>query len=61
MMTYIIEAKIGNSAEYMFVKALTKARFEHKNQTPGVRAFYRVKAIRGDLESAYSNEAVVYN
>jgi hypothetical protein len=59
--TYILEAKIGAANEYIFVKALTKQRFEHKNQTPGVRALYRVKAIHGELESAYSNEAVVYN
>lgn len=59
--TFILEAKTGNSADYAFVKALTKTRYEHKNQTPGVRVFYRVKAVSGDLESAYSNEAVVYN
>lgn len=59
--TYILEAKLAASAEYMFVKALTKVRFEHKDQPPGVRAFYRVKAIHRDLESPYSNEAVVYN
>ena len=59
--TYILEAKTAASAEYMFVKALTKVRFEHKNQPPGVRVFYRVKAIHRDLESPYSNEAVVYN
>ena len=58
---YIIEAKIGDSANYVFVAVTTKTRYEHKNQTPGVRVFYRVKAVRGDLESAYSNEAVIYN
>jgi len=58
---FIIEAKIGDSADYVFVAVTTKTRFEHKNQTPGVRVFYRVKAVRGDLESAYSNEAVIYN
>lgn len=59
--TYIIEAKIGDAANYGFVAVSTKTRYEHKNQTPGVRVFYRVKAVRGDLESAYSNEAVIYN
>lgn len=59
--TYILEVKTAGSAEYKFVKALTKMRFEHKDQPPGVRAFYRVKAIHSDLESSYSNEAVVYN
>lgn len=58
---YIIEAKIGDAANYAFVAVSTKTRFDHKNQTPGVRAFYRVKAVSGDQESAYSNEAVIYN
>ncbi len=59
--TYIVEAKIGEALVYSFVKATTKTRFEHKNQMPGVRAFYRVRAVHGDLESPNSNEAVVYN
>ncbi|MBS1797637.1 MAG: fibronectin type III domain-containing protein [Acidobacteria bacterium] len=59
--TYVIEAKFGAAHEYVFVKAQTRTRFEHKNQTPGVRVFYRVKAVRADEESVYSNEAVVYN
>ncbi len=61
VVNFILEAKIGNETEYKFVKVLSKTRFEHKNQTPGVRAFYRVKAVHGDSESNYSNEAVVYN
>ena len=59
--TYIVEAKIGDAPDYVFVKATTKTRFEHKNQTPGVKVLYRVKAVHGDLESGFSNEAVVYN
>lgn len=58
---YIVEGKIGDAAGYAFVTVSTKTRFDHKNQTPGVRAFYRVKAVSGDLESSYSNEAVIYN
>ena len=59
--TYIIEAKIGAATDYVFVKATSKTRFEHSNQTPGVKVLYRVKAVHGDLESSFSNEAVVYN
>lgn len=59
--TYIVEAKTGDDDVYKFVAVTTKTRFDHRNQTPGVRAFYRVKAVRGDAESAYSNEAVIYN
>lgn len=59
--TYIIEAKIGDAEDYVFISVTTKMRFEHKNQTPGVRVFYRVKAVHSEQESAYSNEAVIYN
>lgn len=59
--TYIVEAKIGDAPNYVFIKATTKTRFEHKNQTPGVKALYRVKAVHAELESDSSNEAVVYN
>lgn len=59
--TYIVEAKIGDAANYVFVAVSTKLRYQHKNQTPGVRVFYRVKAVNGDQESAYSNSAVIYN
>lgn len=58
---FIIEAKIGAAAQFNFVTVTKRTRFEHKNQTPGVRAVYRVKAVHGDLESTYSNDAIVYN
>jgi hypothetical protein len=58
---FIVEAKIGAATEFGFLSVTKKTRFEHKNQTPGVRAVYRVKAVRGDSESTYSNDAVVYN
>lgn len=59
--TYIIEAKIADSAEFVFIKSTTKTRFQHKNQIPGVKVFYRIKAVHGEIESAYSNPAVIYN
>lgn len=58
---YVLEAKIGDATEYVFVTVTAKTRYEHKNQTPGVRVLYRVKAVHNDLESACSNEAVIYN
>lgn len=57
---YIIEAKSGDAAEFSYAGVTTKSTFEHKNQKPGVRTFYRVKAQRNDEPSPYSNEAVVY-
>lgn len=58
---FIIEAKIGAAAQFGFVTVTKKTRFEHKNQAPGVRAVYRVKAVHGDLQSTFSNDAIVYN
>ncbi|HEX8367191.1 MAG TPA: hypothetical protein VF604_01370 [Pyrinomonadaceae bacterium] len=58
---FIIEAKIGAATQFIFVTVTKKTRFEHKNQTPGVRVVYRVKAMHGDSESTYSNDAIVYN
>lgn len=58
--TFIIEAKIGDSNSWVMMDAVTGSNYKHKNQTPGVKVQYRVKAKRGDLESGYSNTAVVY-
>jgi len=58
--TFIIEAKIGDSNTWVIIDAITVTKYEHKNQTPGVKVQYRVRAKRGDLESTASNVAVVY-
>jgi hypothetical protein len=58
--TFIIEAKIGNADTWTMIDVATGATFEHKNQTPGVKAQYRIKAKRGDSASGYTNTAVVY-
>jgi len=57
---YLVEAKFGTAASFTFVNVTTKTKLEHLNQTPGVRVVYRVKARRGDNESGYSNDALVY-
>ena len=57
---FIIEAKLGDSNVWVMIDAVTGSNYKHKNQTPGVKAQYRVKAKRGDLESGYTNTAVVY-
>jgi hypothetical protein len=57
---YIVEAKSGNATVFSYAGVTTKSTFEHKNQKPGERIFYRVKAQRNDEQSPYSNEAVVY-
>jgi hypothetical protein len=58
--TFIIEAKLGDSNVWAMIDAITNSVYKHKNQAPGVKAQYRVKAKRGDTESGYSNTAMVY-
>jgi hypothetical protein len=58
---FVIEARIGDTANYVMINAVTKSTFDHTNQIPGVKIHYRVKAKRGNLESGYSNVAVVYS
>lgn len=58
---FIIEARTGDATEYSIVGTTTKTTFEHKNQKPGVKVVYRVRAQRGDEISDPSNEAVVYD
>lgn len=58
--TFIIEAKIGGASNWTIIDAVTGSTYKHKNQMPGVTAQYRVKAKRGELESGFSNTAVVY-
>lgn len=57
---FIIEAKIGDSNDWVIIDAVTGASYKHKNQIPGVKIQYRVKAKRGDFDSGYTNTAVVY-
>jgi len=58
--TFIIEAKSGDSGEWVMIDAVTSSVYKHINQTPGVKIQYRVKAKRGDLVSGFSNIAIVY-
>ncbi len=59
--TYVVEAKIGDTAPYVIVGTSTKQSFKHTGVTPGQFYQYRVRAqaARG-LVSDWSNEAVVY-
>jgi hypothetical protein len=58
--TFIIEAKIGDSDVWVMIDAVTGSTYKHKNQTPGVKVQYRIKAKRGESESGVSNTAIVY-
>ena len=56
---YVIEAKIAEG-EWTLLDVVTAAKFEHAGRTPGQRAMYRIKARKGGITSASSNEAGVY-
>ncbi len=57
---YVVEAKIGESPDFVMVDVVTKTKYIHQKQTPGVRVSYRVRAKRGEQVSAPSNVATVY-
>ncbi len=57
---FVIEGKIGDATTWSIVGVVTSSSYDHTNQTPGVKAQYRIKAKRGDLESGPSNTGVVY-
>jgi hypothetical protein len=59
--TYVIEAKIGDTAPYVMVGTSTRQSFKHTGFRPGEFYQYQVRAqaARG-LVSDWSNEAVVY-
>ena len=59
--TYVIEAKIGDTEPYVIVGTCTSQKFKHTGVTPGQFYQYHVRAqaSRG-LVSDWSNEAVVY-
>ena len=56
---YVIEF-MTRTTEWTRIDAVTKRRYEHTGQTPGVPAYYRVVARRRTLNSLPSNEASVY-
>ena len=57
---YVVEAMKENEKDFSFVDVVTKTKYDHKNQTPGVMITYQIKAKRGDEVSQPSNNAVVY-
>jgi hypothetical protein len=59
--TYVIEAKIGDTAPYVMVGTSTSQKFRHMNVIRGEFYQYHVRAqSRRGLTSAWSNEAVCY-
>ncbi|MBM2815231.1 MAG: hypothetical protein HW421_1993 [Ignavibacteria bacterium] len=56
---FVIEAKIGATADWLPVFTTTKTKYEHTGNPAGVVIMYRVKAQRGEIQSPPSNVAVV--
>jgi len=57
---YVVEAMKAGEKDFSFVDVVTKTKYDHKGQTPGVLITYQIKAKRGDEVSQPSNNAVVY-
>jgi hypothetical protein len=58
---FLVEAKTGDSPQYVIIGTTKSQRFKHEGVKPGVPIQYRVRAqaARGQI-SACSNEAAVY-
>ena len=57
---YVIERKQKDDPAYSYVDTCTATKYEHKGQTPGVFALYRIVAKRGSKLSEPSDEVAVY-
>ena len=57
---FVVEAKIGAATEFALVDVVKPTRYSHENQTPGVKAVYRIRARRGQTLSNPSSEGAVY-
>jgi len=57
---YVVEAMQAGEKDFSFVDVVTKTKYDHKGQTPGMMITYQIKAKRGDEVSQPSNNAVVY-
>ncbi len=57
---YVIERKQKDEPAYAYVDTCTATKYEHKGQTPGVFALYRIVAKRGSKLSEPSDEVAVY-
>jgi hypothetical protein len=57
---FIVESRLGEDGPWLFAGTTRRLLFVHKNQTPGVKMYYRVYAHTDDEQSSHSNTAVVY-
>jgi hypothetical protein len=57
---FVIEAMIGAATAYALVDIVTTTKYDYRNQKPGVRVVYRVRARKSGNTSDPSNQAIVY-
>lgn len=57
---FVIESSLTGTGGWDLVDVVTKTSYEHKDQTPGQRQFYRIKSKRANVTSAATPAVVVY-
>ncbi|MBV9468801.1 MAG: fibronectin type III domain-containing protein [Abitibacteriaceae bacterium] len=57
---FIVECKRGTDTAWFIVNIVAATRLKHGGNTPGQKIVYQVRARRGNMESANSNEAGAY-
>jgi len=57
---FTVEYRVGETGQWLIAGTTRKTTYNHKNQTPGVKIYYRVFANTDEEQSPHSNTAVVY-
>jgi len=57
---FVVEYRMSDSNQWQMADVVTRTRYQHTNQRPGIAMVYRVRARRGTQVSEPSNEATVY-
>jgi len=57
---FVIESRYSEGDPWLIIGTSTRARFTDNQATPGVMKAYRIRAERGGVASAYSDDAVIY-
>lgn len=58
--SFIIEYKFAGNGPWILAGVVTKAKFNHTNQTPGTTVFYRITSSRAGVNSTPSVPVVAY-
>lgn len=58
--SFIIEYRVDGQSNWNFAGVVTKVKFDHENQTPGVMTWYRIISTRAGTNSAPSVAVAAY-